>query len=349
MNSSSEQRLTAGIRRFLNDWLQIGEGSPALFVTEDDAAPLMQRLITEATSAGGSHLEVVEASRPFQDIEKMFGAHRKVVYLEGRTTTHGSEVQSYLAATPADVQPTFLRVFDFTDYLFTHGFQASREQLEDVNRRIISKAAGSNALRCRSGSGTDLEIEFDPRFGWIDSCGRPGPGAPGVLPASEVATYSSKVNGVLVADGAVNTNFGFVGDPRLADSPITVQFENSYVREARCDHPLITSLLTQFLAVENADRVGEIGFGTNLGITEFVPMLSHINERFPTLHIGLGGNNQGAEIVGWQCPLHFDLILGKCTLTVDGSIIHADSEYILDALQGTEVPAGIQIGYVDTL
>src|SRR6185369_16826531 len=109
------------------------------------------------------------------------------------------------------------------------------------------------------------------------------------------------VDGVLVADGAINCNMTCdVDDPRLAGRPVRVEIADGRATSMRCDDDRIAEFpgaffamentrrgplgAGEFSATENARRVGEVGLGTNVGIRRFVPMVSFINERVPTLH-----------------------------------------------------------------
>ena len=66
----------------------------------------------------------------------------------------------------------------------------------------------------------------------------------------------------------------------------------------------------EFYATENARRVGEVGLGTNVGIRRFVPMVSFINERVPTLPLGFGAHLQPPGLA-YTCHVHLDLILDR--------------------------------------
>jgi hypothetical protein len=110
-----------------------------------------------------------------------------------------------------------------------------------------------------------------------------------------------------------------------------------------CDSPLVNKLYRRFAEYDHFDRVGELGFGTNIGISEWIPMNSHINERRPGLHIGLGGHGQRLEVAGYACRVHLDLMTSDATTIVDR---HAtfDSRKLAD-LKGQH-PA-LQIGLHD--
>lgn len=104
------------------------------------------------------------------------------------------------------------------------------------------------------------------------------------------------------------------------------------MQKAGCSDPVVSGVLSNFFEVENADRVGEVGFGTNEGITEWVGFLPHINERHPGLHLGLSTPTQPRTTVGWTAPLHLDMILDGCSIWFDEALVFSDGRWDRAAL-----------------
>ena len=121
-----------------------------------------------------------------------------------------------------------------------------------------------------------------------------------VLPAGEVNTYPRSVSGELVVDGAIHTNIAVGFDVRLDNRPLRVVLDRGEVRGTR-PYRQLQSFFESMLEQENMRRVGEVGFGTNLGIDRFVAADSHINERHCGLHLGLGEHNQPG-VVDYVAP-----------------------------------------------
>jgi hypothetical protein len=68
-----------------------------------------------------------------------------------------------------------------------------------------------------------------------------------------------------------------------------------------------------------ARNVGELGFGTNQGVREYVSMNSHINERSPGVHLGFGQHNQSIYVGNYDCDVHMDMIASDGLIWVDDS------------------------------
>jgi len=267
-----------------------------------------------------------------------------IVFVDGQHSRNGSEVVDALAT--GKISADIFRLFDAGPEVFELCFAVPASYLRELNRRIIALGVSTRAARVTSEGGTDLEIGFETRFGWIDSCGRYDGRRPGVLPPSEVATFSLSVNGVFFADGSLNTNFAFPHDPRLEAYPVRVEIEDSVIQTVHCENPFIDAVVGGFVAEGAGSRVGEVGFGTNTGIRRFVPFTSHINERYPALHIGLGSQNQG-DRVGWNYPLHLDLIANNCSIMFDETVVMEQGRYVIGHVPDPQ--RAPETGYVDTV
>ncbi|WP_433204853.1 hypothetical protein ACQP1G_16820 [Nocardia sp. CA-107356] len=138
-----------------------------------------------------------------------------------------------------------------------------------------------------------------------------------LLPPGEIATFPARLDGILVADGAVNCNVITELDMRLADAPITFQIQDSQISSFHCPGTAMREFLERAFALPHARRVGELGFGTNQTRPAFVAHRSHMNERRPGLHIGFGQHNQPLSVVGYDARIHIDVITTDATIHFD--------------------------------
>jgi hypothetical protein len=120
-----------------------------------------------------------------------------------------------------------------------------------------------------------------------------------------------------VADGAIHCNVITRFDTRLLDSPITVVIKDGVVQDFHVRNRTVKDLLDSCFSRKNGRRVGELRFGTNRCVTSFVRSNSHVNERFPGLHLGFGQHSQPPDLVEYEEEVHLDLIS-------QGSEIHFD-------------------------
>lgn len=208
---------------------------------------------------------------------------------------------------------------------FRQGVTTPPTRLNEINAGLLGRLRSEDRFRVTTASGSDLDITLDSsRYRWVSSRGISREGAFVLLPAGEVATYPARISGTLVADGAFNSTAFTKLDARLEEHPVVFQIDNGAMVDYRCDNRSVEKLIERILRVPNANRVGELGFGTNIGIDRFISLNSHLNERHPGLHIGFGQSNQRRGTV-YSCDVHVDFITSDCTIEVAGEPpLHSD-------------------------
>jgi leucyl aminopeptidase (aminopeptidase T) len=219
-----------------------------------------------------------------------------------------------------------LRLINASADFFRYALNVTPRTLSGLNGALLKRMMPARSIHVSSSSGTRLDIELDSkRYRWISNRGMRREGAFLILPPGEVSTFPANINGVLVADGAFNLAVSTTIDARLAKHPVTIDIRDGRVISYSCDSSSVRRLLGRFFAARNTDRVGELGFGTNVGIQRFVPLNSHINERHPGVHLGLGAHQQRFEAVKYRCDIHLDLITSDATIVIDDDeIIQSD-------------------------
>ena len=347
---SSDAR--SGARALLLDHMGVERGSRVLLLCHPPLAGFANA-VADVARGEGIDCEVGGSNVDFESIEPTLGRFDTVVYLErpGGTAsdfprgTHMREATGWLKSTPAPRTRVF-RVFDSSRELLEECFRVPRAELQRLNDALIARAWRTSEIRVTSEAGTDLTVKLDRRYKWTNSCSVFPGRRPGIVPPSEVSTFSEHVDGVLVADGAINCNMTCdVDDPRLAGRPVRVEIADGRATSMQCDDDRIAEFLGaffamentrrgplgtgEFYATENARRVGEVGLGTNVGIRRFVPMVSFINERVPTLHLGFGAHLQPPGLA-YTCHVHLDLILDRCEIAFDGETVLRDGRYLVE-------------------
>ncbi|MDC0772854.1 hypothetical protein [Streptomyces sp. HD] len=211
-----------------------------------------------------------------------------------------------------------VRVISASPQFFEKALNLSPAELSARNATLLHRLLGVHDIRVRSRGGTDLRMRLDStRFDWISNRGVWRPGGFTILPAGEIATFPAEIDGVLVADGALNCNVITSIDTRLSDNPLRVEISNGRAVGFECADSDIRELVGLCFRQPYGERVGELGFGTNSGIDEFIAANSHINERRVGAHIGFGQHNQDQHKIGYQEKVHLDLITDGAEIFVD--------------------------------
>jgi hypothetical protein len=205
-------------------------------------------------------------------------------------------------------------------------------QLSRYNSGLLHKLMKCTQLEIRSPAGTYLSVELDnENYRWMSNNGVPGGGAMTVLPAGEINTYPRCLSGTFIADGAINVSRQVDFDVRLSEHPVTCYIQNNVMTEFTCSDSLISEFLDDALGRPFARNVGELGFGTNIGVRRFISLNSHINERHPGVHLGFGEHVQPGK-VAYTADIHIDLISPSSYLVLD------DEEIFFDSLDESTLP-----------
>jgi leucyl aminopeptidase (aminopeptidase T) len=226
------------------------------------------------------------------------------------------------------------RAISASPSLFRDALQVRADELSARNTAVLTRLMKAEQLRITTRGGTDLRVGLDnDRHRWISNRGMPRPGSIGILPAGEVATFPDSVSGTFVADFAFNVNAITDIDSRLEQYPVRVSIENGRAVNHRCEDVDTRRFLAECFQTHCAYNVGELGFGTNEGVSDPIFMNSHINERRPGVHLGFGQHNQDPGVVDYQCAIHLDLIARGGLVWIDDEPVPMDLEAVIPSSQ----------------
>lgn len=324
-------REAEGMRVLLGSYLKLGAGSRLLVRWHLDEADRAGRAALADFVAVcmaeriGVCMEEIDEQSPFS--HDALDRHDVVLYLSKTKSIHRKQLISCLAE-PGRKAAVY-RLFDFGYELFELCFRMTQDELKAVNDRILGYAKAASRIVITSDSGTSLVLRPDPRAHWASNHGHFRQPFPGVFPCGEVSTFSADVSGIFVADGAMNMSYPFAFDPRLGDRKVVLVISEGRVVGHRTEDRVIDGLCRNLFSVENADRVGEIGFGTNEGIERFVPFRSLINERVAGFHLGIGAPVKNENYPEWNCRLHTDFILASPKVYFDDVLAFSGGHWAL--------------------
>lgn len=239
-----------------------------------------------------------------------------VLSFERDTMSHSRTLAAALGSYPVSKRAVY-RAISSSAELFLEALEPAPEDLSALNATLLARLMAARRLRLTTPSGSELSVELDPKHRWISNRGSARPGGVAVLPAGEVATFPASIEGTFIADYAFNVNAITDRDARLTDRPVTVWIRQGRAVQYACDDPEMAGFLDECLRTYCAYNVGELGFGTNPAIRGPIAMNSHINERRRGVHLGFGQHNQDPGVVGYQCPIHLDLIAAGGTIWTD--------------------------------
>lgn len=322
----AEVELRSGVSRLIEDYAQIGTTDRVVIAYTPDSRESAAHLILGLQERGIKSSAV--AMKPLIDPEFSarlnsalsdlpHGASLVIFTLELDTMSHFEPLVEAMRKNGPE-RTRIIRIISACDEFFTHAMNLSPNALTGLNAAALSMLDGRHHYRITTEAGTDLSVEVDSgRYDWISNRGVWRPGSFTILPAGEVATYPVRIDGTLVADGAINCNIIARMDMRLGPNPLTVTIQNSRAVAHHCENPELAELVRLAFKRENGSRIGELGFGTNKGIPEFIEKNSHINERRSGVHIGFGQHNQDYARVAYHEDIHLDVITDDARIYVN--------------------------------
>jgi leucyl aminopeptidase (aminopeptidase T) len=202
----------------------------------------------------------------------------------------------------------------------TVGLATDPQRIANVARALRARLHPRVIVTVRSAAGTELTVRFGERYRWFENSGVIRAGRWRNLPAGELLTTPADVEGVYVANASVS-DIRDTGETAIAD-PIRLELSGGRVTGVSSASNELESAIRAFLeGAANQDRVGMVGFGTNVGLSEASGALL-VDQTLPGLHLCLGTTlpeNTGAE---WDAP-------GQLVLTAFGSDIDLDGEGIV--------------------
>jgi hypothetical protein len=329
----------AGIQSLLDNYIKVQAGDHVVVLyTSDSAEPaawvsaaldlrgIPAKRVWMAPVQDKGFPERLKAALPPPDD---FEDRLVVVGLERNSMSHGDIVAE---AVSKYKNSRVLRAISACPSLFSTALTVTPDELTARNVAILDRLMTASRLRITTEGGSDISITLDPKHRWISNRGLARPGGVTILPAGEVATFPASVAGKFVADFAFNANVVTSLDSRLHDHPVTLWIEDGQVVKYECADAAISRFLEKIFYTQCTSNVGELGFGTNFAVTDAIPMNSHINERRPGIHLGLGQHNQAPSVVGYQCAIHLDLIARGGLVWVEDDTTPMDMERIVPSL-----------------
>jgi leucyl aminopeptidase (aminopeptidase T) len=189
----------------------------------------------------------------------------------------------------------------------------------------------ADTLTVKTEAGTFFAAHFDRKLDWVKTSGLISPRYWSNLPAGEVFTTPATVDGTFVCDATAGDYFnGKYGD--LQSTPMKLTIEGGRLTRVECARKDLEKEFWEYCHTdENSDRVGELAFGTNLGLSKMIGILLQ-DEKFPGVHIAFGDPYGSQTHADWKSKTHVDVLTRNCDVWIDTDQIIAKGHYQLDHL-----------------
>ena len=295
------------------------------------AASLEQALLERGASLDSVLIEAV-ASRPIREAPtEVIGALERadagilcVQPMEGELAARMA-----IVAVVERRRMRYAHMIGVTPRIMREGMRADYRQVDRLSQQLCDRMQGARTLSVRTASGTDFTATFDRSLAWVKTSGIINPRYWSNLPAGEVFTTPASVNGTFVCNGTAgdyfNAKYG-----SLDRTPLVLQIRGGRLVSADCDRLDLERDFWSYCHTDaNSDRVGELAFGTNLGLRQMIGILLQ-DEKIPGVHLAFGDPYGGQTHADWSSRTHVDVLTRDCNVWIDDQQVIAEGQYLLD-------------------
>jgi leucyl aminopeptidase (aminopeptidase T) len=233
----------------------------------------------------------------------------------------------------------YAHMIGVTPRIMREGMRADYRQVDRLSQQLCERMNHAGSLTVRTPAGTDFTATFDRALAWVKTSGIINPRYWSNLPAGEVFTTPRSVDGTFVCDGTAGDYFN--GKYGVLDrTPLVLQIRAGRLTSAQCDRRDLESDFWSYCHTdENSDRVGELAFGTNLGLREMIGVLLQ-DEKVPGVHLAFGDPYGSQTHADWKSRTHVDVLSRACDVWIDDDQVIAAGQYLLDRFDLAPEPAG---------
>jgi aminopeptidase len=231
-------------------------------------------------------------------------------------------------------QIRYAHMVGVTPEIMQQGMCADYRLVDKLSDKLRERMLKAESLTVKTEAGTSFSAHFDRGLDWVKTSGLISTRYWSNLPAGEVFTTPASVDGTFVCDATAGDYFnGKYGD--LQATPLVLTIEGARLVRARCERK---DLENEFWAYchtdENSDRVGELAFGTNLGLSRMIGILLQ-DEKFPGVHIAFGDPYGSQTHADWKSRTHVDVLTRRCDVWIDEDQVIEKGRYKLEELKLT--------------
>src|ERR1700751_6087589 len=228
-------------------------------------------------------------------------------------------------------QIRYAHMVGVTPEIMQEGMRADYRMVDRLSDKLRERMLRAETLTVKTAAGTSFSAHFDRQLDWVKTSGLISRRYWSNLPAGEVFTTPATVDGTFVCDATAGDYFnGKYGD--LQATPMKLTIEGGRLVHVECPRKDLEKEFWEYCHTdENSDRVGELAFGTNLGLSEMTGGLLQ-GENFPGVHIAFGDPYGSQTHADWKSKTHVDVLTRNCDVWIDQDQIISKGHYQMDHL-----------------
>ena len=334
---TAPNELMAGAKNAVNVCLAVRPGEKVVLIADEVsrsvAASLEQVLQESGAEATGLLLEDF-GPRPMKGapeavLEALETADVGVLCMTPQPGELGARMSIVKAVERRQIR--YAHMVGVTPEIMQQGMCADYRMVDKLSDRLRERMLRAETLTVKTQAGTSFSAHFDRKLDWVKTSGLISPRYWSNLPAGEVFTTPGTVDGRFVCDATAGDYFnGKYGD--LQGTPLRLEIVGGRLVHAECQRKDLEEEFWKYCHTdENSDRVGELAFGTNLGLTRMIGILLQ-DEKFPGVHIAFGDPYGSQTHANWKSRTHVDVLTRECDVWIDQDQVIEKGQYQMDHL-----------------
>jgi aminopeptidase len=330
--------LMPGARNAVEVCLSIEPGERVALVADEASRGVAASL---AAALDGAHADwdgiLIErnAERPLRSappdvVNALEGADAGILCVQPRQGELGARMEIVSIVERRGIR--YAHMVGVTPEIMRQGMRSDYRQVDALSRRLCERMRAASGLRVTTPLGTNFTASFDRSLAWVKTSGLISSRYWSNLPAGEVFTTPARVDGTFVCNATAGDYFGpKYGD--LSATPLTLELHGGRLTAARSARSDLEREFWDYCHTdEHSDRVGELAFGTNIGLDRMIGVLLQ-DEKVPGVHLAFGdpyGSQTGAN---WKSRTHIDVLTRDCDVWIDDEQVIAEGKYLLEKFQ----------------
>jgi aminopeptidase len=329
--------LMAGARNAVEVCLNVRAGEQVALIADevsrDVAASLTQALVERGAKPTGLLLEDFGprplSGAPEPVLEALETADVGILCMTPQPGELGARMSIVRVVERRQIR--YAHMVGVTSEIMQQGMRTDYRKVDRLSDKLRERMLKAESLTVKTQAGTSFSAHFDQQLDWVKTSGLISPRYWSNLPAGEVFTTPATVDGTFVCDATAGDYFnGKYGD--LQKTPLLLEIQGGRLKHAECGRK---DLEEEFWAYchtdENSDRVGELAFGTNLGLSRMIGILLQ-DEKFPGVHIAFGDPYGSQTHANWKSRTHVDVLTRDCDVWIDQDQVIEKGHYQMDHL-----------------
>ena len=321
---ATAEEMMKGARTLVGTCTNVKPGETVLIVTDTPMVSIAQVLAAATKEKGAEPVIAIidqrlsDSTEPPRPVAEAMKAADVIFSAVSISITHTQAVKDAVAGGARAIALSAVT----EEMLVSGGLEADFDQVKVACRAVGARMAKAREVRVTSREGTDLVFRVEGRRVNVMPCVvEPGEFSPAPTAEVNFSPIEGSANGLVVADASIP----YLGIG-LLKLPVRFTIRDGFIVEIQGGDPEQVARLKgawEAQADPNVYNVAEMGIGMNPNC-RFTGIMLEDEGVLGSIHIGTGTNITLGGTV--KAKSHYDLIMSKPTLYLDGDVLIQDGD-----------------------